>query len=117
VKLSEEGSWEEPLHHYPFNLFPPLECHISPLLAVINGCPRLANLDLDAIPSTYHREESLLDSYSLSVLKLPKPFILIYNHCICILLINTNLLVYIYYIFYGGAKGISEKRCAHCQRQ
>jgi hypothetical protein len=52
---------------------------------------------------------AILDLDSLSVLKLTKHFILIYNHYICILLINTNPLVYICYIFYEGAKGISEK--------
>ena len=45
-----------------------------------------------------------LDLDSLSVLKPPKPFILIYNHCICILLINTNVLVYIYFMREQGSK-------------
>ena len=62
-------------------------------------------------------QTAILDSDSISVLKLPNPFILIYNHCIYILLININRLVYICYIFYKGEKGISEKQCAHCQRQ
>jgi hypothetical protein len=43
---------------FPFNSFPPLECHVSPPLAVINGGPKLAGLDLDAISLTYHRRES-----------------------------------------------------------
>jgi hypothetical protein len=43
---------------FPFNSFPPLECHVSPPLAVINGGPKLADLDLDAISLTYHRQES-----------------------------------------------------------
>ena len=46
-----------------------------------------------------------------------KHFILIYSHYICILIIDTNPVVYICYIFYKGAKGISEKWCAHCQKQ
>ena len=55
-----------------------------------------------------------LELDSLSVLNPPKPFILIYNHCIYILLINTNVLVYICYIFYKGAKGASKKWSAYC---
>ena len=42
---------------HPFSSFPPLECHITPPLAVINGGPELANLDLDLISSTYHGQE------------------------------------------------------------
>lgn len=44
---------------FPFKL-PPLECHVSPPLAVINGSEKLAHLgdDLDDIALTYHEEES-----------------------------------------------------------
>ena len=45
--LNPSETWE--MFPYPFNSFPPLECHISPPLAVINGGPKLVNLDLDAI--------------------------------------------------------------------
>jgi len=44
---------------YPFNSFPPLESHISPPLAVINGGPKLLGLDLGAISSRYHRKERI----------------------------------------------------------
>jgi hypothetical protein len=43
--------------------------------------------------------------------------ILVYKCYIYILLINTNSLIYICYILYEGARGISEKRCAHCRKQ
>src|SRR6266849_9551246 len=43
---------------YPFNSFPPLECHVSPPLAVINGGPKLADIDLDAISLSYHRQDN-----------------------------------------------------------
>ena len=45
------------------------------------------------------------------------PIILIYKCYIWILLINTNSLIYICYILHEGARGISEKGCARCQRQ
>jgi len=43
---------------YPFVSFPPLECHISPPLAVINAGPKLVDLDLDAISLTYHAQRN-----------------------------------------------------------
>jgi hypothetical protein len=49
---------EEDLFSYPFNSLPPLNCHISPPLAVINGGPKLSGLDLLGISSTYHGGES-----------------------------------------------------------
>jgi hypothetical protein len=54
--LNPSETWEQ--FPYPFNSFPPLECHISPPLAVINGGPKLVNLDLDAISLKYHEQES-----------------------------------------------------------
>ena len=42
---------------YPFNSFPPLECHVSPPPAVINGGPKNFNLDLDDIALTYHEQK------------------------------------------------------------
>jgi hypothetical protein len=54
--LKPSETWEQ--FSYPFNTFPPLECHVSPPLAVINGGPKLAGLDLDAISSMYHQQES-----------------------------------------------------------
>ena len=50
-----------PLGRYShlFSLIRPLECHVSPPLAVINGGSKLANLDLDAISSSLcHRQGS-----------------------------------------------------------
>jgi hypothetical protein len=43
--------------------------------------------------------------------------ILVYKCYIYILLININSLIYICYILYEGARGISEKRCACCWKQ
>jgi hypothetical protein len=55
--LRKQGTiWNQ--FSYPFNSFPPLECHISPPLAVINGGPKVFGLDLAEISSTYHGEES-----------------------------------------------------------
>src|ERR1700733_5839429 len=45
---------------------------------------------------------AILDLDNLCALKLSNLFILIYNHCICILLVNTNLLVYIRYMLYDN---------------
>jgi len=56
LNLDPSESWR--VYSYPFNTFPPLECYVSPPLAVINGGPKLANLDLDAISLTYHGQES-----------------------------------------------------------
>src|ERR1700755_1097732 len=46
------------MFYFPFDPFPPLECHVSPPIAVINDGPMLADLDLNAISLTYHRKES-----------------------------------------------------------
>jgi hypothetical protein len=43
---------------YPFNEFPPLECHASPPLVVINGGPKLDGLNLDVISSQFHAKEN-----------------------------------------------------------
>jgi hypothetical protein len=56
--LKGDGSWDGKAFPYPYDGLPLLECHIPPTLAVINGGPKLANLDLDAISLTYHRQES-----------------------------------------------------------
>jgi hypothetical protein len=51
----------------PYNTLPPIECYVSPPLAVINGGPKLDDaqtylktkqLEVDAIASTYHKQES-----------------------------------------------------------
>ncbi|KAF8503723.1 hypothetical protein F5888DRAFT_1800012 [Russula emetica] len=54
--LNPSETWEQ--FSYPFNSLPSLECHVSPPLAVINGGPKLADLDLDAISLMYHRQGS-----------------------------------------------------------
>ena len=48
-------TWE--LFSYPFNSFPPLECHVSPPLVMIDGGAKLADLDLDAISLTFNKQE------------------------------------------------------------
>ena len=42
----------------PLCSVPALKSHISPPLAVINGGPKLAGLDLEAVSLTYHGENS-----------------------------------------------------------
>jgi hypothetical protein len=37
------------IHTYPYQNLPHLECHLAPPLAVINGGPKCAGIDLDAI--------------------------------------------------------------------
>lgn len=54
--IEQDGHWEATTH--PFNSIPPFECHVSPPLAVINGAPKLAGLNLNAIALTYHGQES-----------------------------------------------------------
>jgi hypothetical protein len=43
---------------HPFNSFPPLDCHVSPPLLVLNGGPKLDRFrdNLDAIALTYHED-------------------------------------------------------------
>lgn len=48
--------WE--VYYPPFCLFPALKSHVSPPLAVINGGPRLAGLDLEAVALAYHGQNS-----------------------------------------------------------
>jgi hypothetical protein len=57
-RLKGDGSWKGDTVPYPYDGLPLLECHIPPTLAVINGGPKLAKLDLDAISLTYHGQES-----------------------------------------------------------
>ena len=54
--LDPSDPWE--LFYYPFNTLPPLECHLSPPLVVINGGSKLVDLDLDAVSLTYHMQET-----------------------------------------------------------
>jgi hypothetical protein len=58
VSRDKDGSESVKLYSYPFNSLPPLECHVSPPLAVINGGPKLAGLDLHTISSNYHGQGS-----------------------------------------------------------
>jgi hypothetical protein len=45
------SSWD--LHHHPYHTLPDLECHLAPPYVAINGGPKLANLDLDAVTLDY----------------------------------------------------------------
>ena len=41
------------LHYYPYQNLPDLECHIAPPFAAINGGPKCAGADLDALTLDY----------------------------------------------------------------
>jgi len=43
-------------HAYPYQTLPPLESHISPPMAVINGGPKCIGVDLDAIARECHQK-------------------------------------------------------------
>lgn len=58
----------DPVVRYPYNSLPPLICHISPPLAVINGGPKLFSLELLDVSSTYHEGESDTATYDRLVL-------------------------------------------------
>jgi hypothetical protein len=53
--LNPSETWQH--YPHPFNTLPPLECHVSPPLAVINAGPKLIDLDLDQVSLTYHGSE------------------------------------------------------------
>jgi hypothetical protein len=41
------------LHHHPYHTLPGLECHVAPPYVAINGGPKLAAVDLDAVTLDY----------------------------------------------------------------
>ena len=53
--FSQTGT-DDVIYKSPFCSYPALESHVSPPLAVINGGPKLAGLDLEAVSLTYHGE-------------------------------------------------------------
>lgn len=46
------------IYEYPYQTLPDLECHIAPPFAVINGGPKCAGTDLEAITCDYCRSSS-----------------------------------------------------------
>jgi hypothetical protein len=49
LRRSLDSSEQWQIHLHPYQTLPPLECHIAPPFVVINGGPKCAGADLDAI--------------------------------------------------------------------
>jgi hypothetical protein len=69
LRRSLDSSEQWQIHLHPYQTLPPLECHITPPFVVINGGPKCAGADLDAIAraccQTNENQQALKDRLEL----------------------------------------------------
>ena len=58
ASIFRETSDSHERHTYPYNKLPPLDCHVSPPLAVINAGQKLDGMDLQKVAQDYWSAES-----------------------------------------------------------